>query len=234
MYCNQKRLKILLVLLLIINGVYSQKKRPSLLLRIPIQTENQKAVILSYNKLIKATTVNYGAEVLLSIPTPLPKLSLGFGLGYFRNRVSLTRPYDHSLLNANDSIPINTETANYIYHLLRIPVSLNYAIKISKNYYLHAGCDYIAGFTFSNQYNGGLPFPNANTTLHEFGFYSNTVNISALISFKIKNSSELGIGPYCRVLYTYKGDRILYENPNEVLTSYFDAWGVYLTYSINL
>jgi hypothetical protein len=205
-----------------------------LIFRIPIQVENQKAVILSFNKIIRATTVNFGAEALLSIQTPLPKLTFDFGLGYFRDRFSLHRPYDHQVLNLNDSILIGTETSNYNYYLLRFPISIKYAVVDFKAYSLHIGCEYIAGFTLSNKYNGGTPFPNANTTLKNFEFFSNSVNISSLISFKTKYSGELGIGPYCRVIYVYKKDKVLFENPNQVLKRYFDALGLYLTYSINL
>lgn len=179
----------------------------------------------------KSTSLNYGISAL-AIYSLNKKIELGVGAGYLRNRFEIKRPYNHQLLNlGRDSLPVETKTINYDYHLLTLPIVARFKVK-NKSNSANVNIEYIPAFKFSTVYNGAKPFENANNRENKFDFFSHSLTISLgfpIISFK---SKTLFIEPFCRVLQNYHKNEYLFEIKNETNIRYFDAVGVNISYRL--
>ncbi len=217
---------------LIVSKTFSQNQSTGFSIRVPIQVENQKAhVTYGPDKTVRATTLNFGVDVLFNLHLN-SKFIFNAGLGYFRERFSIERPYDHIALNPQtDSLLELLKTSYYDYDLLRMPISVQYVIVEHKILMVKAGIEYISSFSFRNKYNGKKPFPTAVNTVNDLRFFSHSLNLIASLNFKINDHRQFEITPFLRMLNSYKKDRFLYENSHENVNRYFDALGVYLEYS---
>ena len=225
--------KILATLLIIPFTVMAQQQQKiSFCLRIPITIESQEAEITyGPREIQKNNSLNFGMGCIASLQIS-KQVSVSAGLGYFRERFNIKRPYNHRALNAGrDSVLILLVTRNYNYHLLEIPVGVNYSFSKKKNS-TRIGIQYVPAFSLSSSYNGGVPFPNANTTRNATYFFSHSVNLSVAFPFTISNL-KFSMDPFVRIMHTYKKDILLYENENETISKNLDAFGVALTYQFS-
>lgn len=217
--------------------VLAQKDKFSIVVRIPVQEEFQKEYIaLAVNgpkTEKKANVVTFGIDFLVEKKIS-QKIDVYAGAGYFRSKFQFIRPFNHRLLNiGTDSVPLGTNTYNYIYNLIRFPVGLSYQLSSSKNKILiNAGSEILFNFSFKNVYNGGKPFPGANNKLSHFQYSGISLNLFTCVKFPLTNSSFLELEPYVRLYYAYKQDEILYENPSESIRRSIDAVGLSIKYSL--
>jgi len=228
------RTLILFGLLFICSSIV-RAQQLDLTLRAPLQFESQREEITyGPHEIQKSTAFNFGMDALLGIHLS-QKVKVGLGLGYFRDRFAISRPYNHELLNLGfDSIPDILKTRTYDYNLLRTPISIKYTISKNSTNSFSLGFEYIPAFSFSSSYNGAVPYPGAKTTAHGFKFFSHSLNLSATISFQLKNSTTIGIEPYCSVLHIYRNDRILYTDESQFENRSFDAFGIGFFFTLNL
>lgn len=218
---------------------FSQRKPFLLSVRISGQSDFQKAEYRGGSfpyefKEYKNTVYNFGADVLTGIEIK-NKWSVFMGLGYFRNQFIQHRQYDHQLLNmGTDSLPIGTKVSNYIFHLLRVPIGVSYKIAAKNKYEIDLGVENIVNFSFTQVYNGGLPFAGANNRYSKLEYYGNSINFFVQGSKNFNKNSQLYLSPYVRLWNIYKRKNpVLYENDNNYYSRFFDALGVSLKYSFN-
>ena len=181
----QKRFTVFLICLFFSEGiVYAQNLNVILSVRFPIQYEIQKEEITyGPHETQNASAVNFGIDVLAS--SNISKLVLFTGLGYFKNKINITRPYDHQLLNAgNDSLSILTRTKNYTYSLIRVPLGIEVPLFKKQNFTLSTGVEHQFSFCFKQKYNGGKPFEDAKDSHASFRYFGN--NFQFFIVLKIK------------------------------------------------
>ncbi|MDP1763259.1 MAG: hypothetical protein Q8L07_05165 [Sediminibacterium sp.] len=230
MYAKTKKLAVLLIMPLAIMAQAQQKL--SVTIRTPIEVDFQKAeIIIGPYELQKNTAINFGIAGLINVQTS-KRVSLSGGIGYFRERFAIRRPYNHQTLNPGvDSLPVITKTTNYDYNLVTIPLGIQYLVT-NNQAPISIGIEYIPGFAVSSSYNGEKPFASANNKRTGLTFFSHIVNLTATFSFKLPHNNLFGIEPYVRLLHCYKKDAVLYENSSETITRNFDAIGVYFFYRI--
>ncbi len=224
--------KIILFLLFILFSAisFSQTKKLSIQVRLPIQLDFQKAEIIFplRTEIKKANTMNFGCDALLKYE--FSKFSFHSGIGFFRNRFNIKRPYDHQALNIGvDSLPIGTYAFDYNYSLLRLPIGASFTFLENKKMNFNIGFDFLNNFSFKRRYNGRVPFEGANTVYNGFNYFGNSLNLFLSLSNK-----SFEVEPYVRIYNNYKKDRFLKENENEKITRYFDAIGLSIRYSFKL
>ncbi len=225
-----KKIFLLLVFIFSFFHLLCQTKKLHLQVRLPLQVDLQKAEIIYplRTEEQKATAVNFGLDALVNYQ--LNKFSIYTGVGFFRNKFNIRRAYDHQALNVGrDSLPIGTNTDNYIYSLLRLPIGTSFTFMENKKMNLKVGADFLNNFSFRRKYNGRVPFEGANTVYNGFAYFGHSLNFFVNLSNKF-----IEIEPYARVYHRYKKDRFLKENENETITRYFDAIGLSIRYSFNL
>ena len=224
-----KKATLLLLFIYLFKSSFSQTTKIQLQVRLPIQLDMQKAeeTFTWGTKVHKANTVNFGLDALIKYK--VEKFSFYTGIGFFRNRLNIKRGYDHQALNiGRDSLPIGTNTKNYNYSLLKLPLGLIFEILRTKKVHYSIGAEFINNFSFRRKYNGAIPFEGANTVYNGFNYFGNSVNLFTSISKK-----NIELEPYVRIYNIYKKDRFLKENENEKITRYFDAIGISILYSFN-
>ncbi len=170
-----KNISVLLLLLSLFKFSFSQRTDIQLQVRLPLQLDMQKAEITwpFGTQIQKATSINFGLDALIKLK--FEKLSLFTGVGYFRNRFNIKRGYDHQALNAGmDSLPIGTDTDNYNYSLLRLPIGLNFEILRTTKANYNIGAEFLNNFSFRRKYNGRLPFEGANRVYNGFNYFGNS------------------------------------------------------------
>lgn len=224
-----KKITLFLLFIYLFGSSFSQNTKIHLQVRLPLQFDMQKAEIIFplRTEIQKANTINFGLDALIKFK--IDKVSLFTGVGYFRNRFNIKRGYDQQALNAGmDSLPIGTDTENYNYSLLRLPLGFTFEILRTKKIYYNIGAELLNNFSFRRKYNGRIPFEGANTVYHGFNYFGNSVNLFASLSKKY-----IELEPYIRIYNNYKKDRFFKENENEKITRYFDAVGISILYSFN-
>jgi hypothetical protein len=235
-FSSLKKLSILIILFLFIftAAVSAQEVKTRLEVRLPVQYERQKEII-NYGppQTQKASAINFGIDALIKFQ--FVKVTVSGGVGYFRNRFNIKRPYDHTLLNrGRDSLAILTTTFNYTYSLLRFPLGIEYPLVNKKNMNVSIGLEYFLNFSFKQKYNGGKPFKNANNSHYDWKFYGNSSQL--FISFLIDQNKKhsIYVQPYIRLLNTYNEDLYLFERNPETNKKKFDAFGLAFKCDINL
>jgi hypothetical protein len=180
----------------------------------------------------KANQINWGLD-FLSRKKISNRSNVYFGIGYFRNKFNFKRAYDHQFLNrGRDSFPIGTNTYDYTFHLLRIPIGLSFLILEKNKYDFRLAIEQTVNFSFQQIYNGQLPFPNANNKYSKFKYYGNSILIFLPISKHFSRNTQVGIEPYIRLFNIYqRKDLILFENESKPYSRLFDGIGVALKYS---
>lgn len=220
-----------ILLTLLFGKATSQVNEWELKLRLPIQYEMQKAEVpYSWgNEILKGKVLNFGGDIL--IVRQIAKASLQTGVGLFRNRFNIKRPYDHQLLNNSiDSLPIGTFTESYSYSLLRFPIAAYFdVITVKQGFALGVGAEYVFNFSFHRKYNGRLPFNGARTSFREFSFFGNAINVLFILK-----KGKLEAEPYMRLYQRFKKDRFLRENENDFHSSKTDAFGIAVKYQFHL
>lgn len=225
-----KKITLLLLFMCFLTISFSQSSKVQLQLRLPIQLDMQKAEIVLPLRIDeqKASTINFGLDVLIKYK--IKKYSFYTGIGYFRNRFNIKRGYDHQALNiGTDSLPVGTDTKNYDYSLIRIPLGFTYEVLRNKNINVNVGAEFFNNFSFRRKYNGRLPFDGANTVYNGFNYFGNSLNFFLSLSKK-----NIEFEPYLRLYNSYKKDRFLKELETEKTTRYFDAIGISFRYSFTL
>lgn len=229
----KKILFVFLVLNLFIKS-YSQTDKFQLQLRVPLQIDIQKAeIIYSWGTDIqKSSAINFGIDALMAYHNR--NFRIYSGVGFFRNRFNIKRGYDHQALNqGRDSLPIGTETKNYIYSILRLPIGIEYKVLQNKKLALGIGMEYLFNFCFRRKYNGTIPFAGANTTYKGFSNFGNSLNVFISVS-KTFSKKSISLEPFIRIHNRYHKDRFLMEKENESISKYFDAIGIGFKYSFTL
>ncbi|MBI1780982.1 MAG: hypothetical protein HYR66_06380 [Sphingobacteriales bacterium] len=156
------------------------------------------------------------------------------GIGFFRNRFNIKRGYDHQALNlGRDSLPIGTETNNYIYSILRLPIGIGYQVMQNKKLSLDIGAEYLFNFSFRRKYNGAIPFTGANTTYKGFTNFGNSLHVFISAS-KTISKKTISLEPFIRIHNRYHKDRFFNEKENESISRNFDAFGISFKYSFTL
>jgi|GEM_PF-1982012 len=215
------------------NLSFSQENTIQFQLQIPFQLDRQEAEI-SYSwgtETQKKTAINFGLDGLIKFNQK--RLGLYTGFGIFRNKFNISRGYDHQALNpGRDSLPIGTETNNYIYSILRFPIGIEYQILEKKHFMLKVGAEYYLNFSFRRKYNGAIPYQGANTVYNGFTNFGNSFNIFFTLS-NPSSKTDIGIEPFVRIYNRYNKDRFFNEKENESITRNFDAIGISFKYSIN-
>ena len=222
------------LLLMLATKGQAQKSDLSLSVRMPIQIDFQKAEI-TYGpyKIQNNTAFNFGVESILESGV-FARVSVSAGLGYFRQRFNIKCPYDHQILNpGTDSLPIVVSTSNYDYNLLRLPIGARYFFSSTASS-LSFGIEYIPAFSMSGVYNGGKPFESARYKQTKFAFYSHALTLSARVPLKTKSVNRFNIEPFIRIIHSYKGDPVLFENDDQMIVRSFDAIGVIIAYQFNI
>ncbi len=225
---------IYFILMIFSQNVNAQLKETNFQIRVPLFFEIQKAEITyGPDQIQKATSLNFGIDGI--IEKGIKKdISIGIGVGYYRNRFNIKRPYDHQSLEPNDSLPILLTTKNYNYHLLRIPVYFKLIISNTSNYQVAVELEHSLNFSFKRKYNGRKPFPEARDYINELRFFGNTLSAFINIRKKITHKSFIGIAPTLRLFNWYKKDKFLFENDNSTNRRVFDAFGFSFKYSVSL
>lgn len=242
---NKSTLPILLLcsflsLFLFKNALLAQSKETFFSARVSVQSDFQKAdfkdISFPYEyKKHSTTTINFGIDALIEKEIT-EKLKAYIGAGYYRNKFTFSRAYDHKLLNiGTDSISIGTNTHNYTFHLFRYPLGISYQLMKESKYTLNLGLENIINFSFQQVYNGAKPFPTANNKYSRFRYYGNSILAVINIVKRISHSSFLELGPYVRVLNIYKRkDPILFDNNTKAYSRNFDGIGLSIKYSLQL
>jgi len=226
-----------LSLFLFKNALLAQSKETFFSARVSVQSDFQKAdfkdISFPYEyKKHSTTTINFGIDALIEKEIT-KKITAYIGAGYYRNKFTFSRFYDHRLLNiGTDSILIGTGTRNYTFHLLRWPVGIYYQLVKINKYALNFGLENIVNFSFQQVYNGSKPFPNANNKLSKFQYFGNSILVNINIEKKNTQNSFLQFGPYIRLFNTYKRkDPILFDYTDKNYSRGFDAIGLSIKYS---
>ena len=221
-----------IVILALISSTLSvtAQKEFTLSLQAPVQLDYQRAEI-TYGpyEIQKNTTINFGC--MGSVTRQLSKkIYASVGIGYFRERFTIRRPYDHQQLNPGvDSILILTKTNYYTYHLVSFPLSVKVAVKSLRNP-IFCKLEYVPAFYFSKSYIGGKPFSTANTSQSRFDFWSHSINLKMEFMFHLNEGSSLSVEPFIRLLHVYRGDTILFEDKKGKISRNMDATGISLIY----
>jgi hypothetical protein len=183
----------------------------------------------------KSTAFNYGAD-MLAIKKTKSKINIYGGVGFFRNKFNFTKRYDHRLLNPGiDSSLLGTSTKNYVYSLLRFPLGIDLLLKTHKNKNFSLSVENIFNFSFLQTYNGGKPFPNANSKLRKFKFYGYNLLFRANLTQNLKNGHDISISPYLRVFNLYNHtDPVLYQDETGNYIRWIDAVGLSVLCSFQL
>jgi hypothetical protein len=221
------------------NILFAQKKETFFSARVSGQSDFQKADFtditypFTYKK-HSATTVNFGIDIMIGKEIA-SKWNAYAGAGYFRNKFSFRRFYDHRLLNmGTDSLAIGTSTDNYIFRLFRIPLGISYQLMKGNGYSFQIGIESIVNFSFQQVYNGGKPFPGANNKYSKFRYNGNSILLVMNVAKKASQSSLFQFGPYIRILNIYeRKDPFLFETGSQPYSRIFDAIGLSLKYSLN-
>lgn len=240
---KKKKLPVLILLLLALSSVLfkntllAQRKEIFFSARVSVQSDFQKAdfkdISFPYDyKRHSTTTINFGIDALLEKEIT-KRITAYVGAGYYRNKFTFSRFYDHRLLNiGTDSIPIGTGTRNYTFHLLRCPVGIYYQLTKINKYALNFGLENIVNFSFLQVYNGAKPFPDANNKLSKFQYFGNSILVNINIVKKNSQNSFLQFGPYLRLFNSYKRkDPILFDYADKNYSRCFDAIGLSIKYS---
>ncbi|WP_276501264.1 hypothetical protein [Terrimonas pollutisoli] len=219
------------------NSLFAQSKEPIFSVRVSVQSDFQKADFKDASfpfdyKRHSTTTINFGIDALIEKEIT-KQITAYIGAGYYRNKFTFSRFYDHRLLNiGTDSILIGTSTRNYTFHLLRCPVGIYYQLIKLNKYALNFGLENIVNFSFQQAYNGAKPFPTANNKYSGFRYYGNSILISISGMKRISPTSFLELGPYVRVLNIYKRkDPILFDYNTKFYSRNFDGIGFSIKYS---
>lgn len=229
----KKILSVFLIFILYYQS-YSQSDKFQLQLRLPLQIDRQKAeIIYSWGTQVqRSNAINFGLDALMSYQKK--NFAVYSGLGFFRNKFYIKRGYDHQALNpGRDSLPIGTETKNYVYLILRVPIGIEYRVMQTKGFSLGVGVEYLFNFSFRRNYNGDVPFKGANTIYKGFSNFGNSLDFFiALSKTTIKKTISLEL--FVHIYNRYHKDKFLKENENESISRYFDAIGINLKYSFTL
>lgn len=200
-------------------------------LRIPIQYEWQQASA-EYSwgqKILKATQANYGIDLLLS-KRPGKTIVFG-GVGYFRHKVNIQRPYNWQVLNpSQDSLAFSLTADNYTYSLARIPLGVKYTLPDSWGIVRYIGIEHLFNFSFSRKYQGPKYPGSENKRYSHANYFGNSVNLMVTFSAGHKRETLL-IEPYVRIYNKHKKDFLLFEREYEKYTRWFDAIGANFTYT---
>ncbi len=210
---------------------YSQERINRFEIRVFFQYEKQEAVIpLGFYPKVEGTAINFGIDVLYRVH--IKKISFHGGLGYFRNKINLRRPYDHQALNVGrDSLPIGLAAKDYTYSEMRMPLGFSYSINSNQSRSYNLGIEYLPHFTFMQNYNGNKPFPGANTQASGFFLRAQSINFFLALDKHLPGKGTIGLQPYVRVFYKYQTDEYLYEKLPGNFVKYFDAWGLAISYA---
>jgi hypothetical protein len=139
-----KKTSFLLLFLFLFVSSFSQTKKLHFQLRLPLQFDFQKAEIIYplRTELQSATTFNFGFDALINYQHN--KFSIYTGIGFFRNKFSIKREYNHQALNVGvDSLPIGTDAENYTYSQLRLPIGASFTFLETKKMNYKIGVDYL-------------------------------------------------------------------------------------------
>jgi hypothetical protein len=215
---------------------FSQNKGTQLQVRMPFQLEYQEATIqytwgIDYKK---GKQLNFGLDALLH--HRINRYALYAGIGYFRNKMNIRRPYDHMALNQGvDSLPIGTLTDDYTYSLLRFPIGVGYTVVTSQKGDLSLMLEHLFNYSLRRDYKGGVPFSGANTTYKKANPFGNSVNL--LVHFSIplhQTQNRIEFEPFVRIYHKYRKDKILMENESESIERRLGAFGIGVRYCFNL
>lgn len=219
------------------NSLFAQSKEPIFSVRGSVQSDFQKADFKDVSfpfdyKRHSTTTINFGIDALIEKEIT-KQITAYLGAGYYRNKFTFSRFYDHRLLNiGTDSILIGTGTRNYIFHLFRLPLGISWQFVKEDKHTFSLGLENIVNFSFQQAYNGAKPFPTANNKYSGFRYYGNSILISISGMKRISSASFLELSPYVRVLNIYKRkDPILFDNTTKAYTRNFDGVGLSIIYS---
>ena len=224
---------IAISMLLLGGKSFTQNRSANFSIRVPIQNEVQNEEITYGPRHIeKGTAINFGVDGLIAFNLT-NRLSFYTGLGYFRNRFNIKRPYYHQLINpGTDSLPILLLTKNYTYSLIRIPLALECKLKESQKLNLSVGLEHYFNISFKQKYNGSKPFQGANASYTSLKYFGNSIHLLFSISFGGTSNKVFALQPYTRVLYAYKEDGFLFDRIPEHNKKYFDAIGVAFKYNL--
>ena len=110
--------------------------------------------------------------------------------------------------------------------------ALNKAIN---KYEIELGIENLVNFSFTQVYNGGLPYSGANNRYSKLEYYGNSIIFFVQISKRFTQNSRLSLSPYVRLSNIYKRQNpVLYEYGGKYYSRFFDAIGLSFKYSFNL
>jgi hypothetical protein len=217
---------------------FAQEKPPSFGFRMQGQIDFQKeSYALGFPNVVKEhreTVFNYGFD-MLAIKKVNSKIDLYAGVGFFRNKFSFSRYYNHQLLNpSNDSTPLGLATKNYAYYLLRIPIGINFYLMSLGNTKISLSTENVLNFSFLQIYNSTQTLYNSQNKLKVFKFYGDNILIRLNIWHYINGGRSLVISPYFRIFNLYNhNDPVFYNNDRLNYVRWVDAIGLSTGYFFN-